>query len=98
MNSVYELLIISAMALYLGDAFIEFFKDLNRDVIVPLLSPFSKNIKEAEDLTIVLFGIELKLGKVFVATVHLVFAIIMAIIVLRFLKKYASGWIRKLYK
>lgn len=98
MNTVYELLILSAMALYIGDCFIDFFKEWNKDVVVPLLKPFSGEIKEAEDFKITILGVELNVGKVFVSGVRLVSAMIFAVIVLKLLKVYASGWIRKIYK
>jgi len=98
MDSIYELLILSAMALYIGDCFIDFFKEWNKDIVIPLLKPFSGEIKEAEDFQINIFGIHLKLGKVFISGVRLVTAIIFAVVILKLLKVYASGWIRKLYK
>lgn len=98
MNGVQEILIISAMALYLGDAFIDFFKNMSKDVFVPLIRPFSKPIKEAEDLKVNIFGVNIALGKVVVSTIHLIFAIFMAVGVLKVLDVYASGWIRKIYK
>lgn len=98
MNSVYELLILSAMALYLGDAFIAFFKSVSNDILTPLLRPFSKPIKEAEDVEVELIGVRFAIGKLVTSTVHLLFALFMAVIVLRLLDIYASGWIRKIYK
>lgn len=86
------------MALYLGDAFIDFFKEWNRDIVVPLLKPFSGEIKEAEDIKIDILGVKLNVGKVFVSGVRLLSAIIFAVIILKLLKVYASGWIRKIYK
>ena len=98
MDSVYELLILSAMALYLGDCFIDFFKEWNKDVVVPLLKPFSGEIKEAEDFKINVLGIQFNVGKVVVSGIRLISTIIFSVIVLEFLKIYASGWIRKIYK
>lgn len=98
MDTVYELLILSAMALYIGDCFIDFFKEWNKDVVVPLLKPFSGEIKEAEDFKINVLGIHLNVGKVFVSGVRLVSAMIFAVVVLKLLKVYASGWIKKIYK
>lgn len=98
MNSIHELLLLSALALYLGDAFTEFFKDLNKDFIVPLLRPFSDPIREAHDFKVKMFGMDFALGKVFVSLVHLLFALLMALISIRLLDRYASGWIRKIYK
>ena len=98
MNSIHELLLLSALALYLGDAFTEFFKNLNKDFIVPLLRPFSDPIKEAHDFTVHIFGMEFALGKVFVSLIHLLFALLMALISIRLLDKYASGWIKRIYK
>ena len=98
MDTIYELLLLSAMALYLGDCFIDFFKEWNNDIVVPLLKPFSGEIKEAEDFKITILGVHLNIGKVFISGVRLISAMVFAVVVLKLLKVYASGWIRKIYK
>ena len=98
MESIYEILILSAMAIYLGEAFVAFFKDVSKDILTPILRPFSKPISDATDVKVDIFGIDFAVGKLILSTVHLVFAIFMAVIVLKLLKIYASGWIKRIYK
>jgi len=98
MKTGQELLLLSALAIYLGTVMSEFFTAIIRDLLIPILSPF-ENAEDAHDFKFTLTsGVTIKLGDVVVHTLSLVLALIMVFVTAHILERYASRWLRKIYQ
>jgi large-conductance mechanosensitive channel len=98
MKTGQELLLLSALAIYLGTVMSEFFTAIIRDVLIPMLSPF-ETAQQAHDFKFTLTsGVTIKLGDVVVHTLSLVLALVMVFITAHILETYASRWLRKIYQ
>jgi large-conductance mechanosensitive channel len=95
MKTGQELLLLSALAIYLGTVMSEFFTALIRDLLIPLLSPF----ETAHDIKITTdSGVTIKFGDVMIHTLSLALALLMVFATAHILERYASKWLRKIYQ
>lgn len=98
MKTGQELLLLSALAIYLGTVMSEFFTAIIRDLLIPMLSPF-QTAEEAHDFKFTLAtGVTIKLGDVLVHTLSLGLALLMVFATAHVLERYASRWLRKIYQ
>jgi hypothetical protein len=98
MKTGQELLLLSALAIYLGTVMSEFFTAVIRDLLIPILSPF-ETAEEAHDFKFTLAsGVTIKLGDVVVRTLSLGLALIMVFSTAHILETYATKYLRKIYQ
>jgi large-conductance mechanosensitive channel len=93
-----EILILSALAVYLGSVFTDFFHALSKDVILPLAKPFVGVDKYGEELIIPIGKAQIKVGDLFIHAVSLVVAVSLIVVANEFMQRYASGFLKKIYK
>jgi large-conductance mechanosensitive channel len=98
MKTGQELLLLSALAIYLGTVMADFFTALIKDILIPILSPFENATAAHEFKFTTLNGITIKLGDVVVHTLSLVLALVMVFVTAHILERYASKWLRKIYQ
>ncbi len=98
MKTGQELLLLSALAIYLGTVMSEFFTALIRDILIPILSPFETAEQAHEFKFTTDSGITIKLGDVVVHTLSLGLALLMVFVTAHVLERYASRWLRKIYQ
>jgi hypothetical protein len=98
MKTGQELLLLSALAIYLGTVMSDFFTAVIRDLLIPMLSPF-ETAKEAHDFKFTLTsGVTIKLGDIMVHTLSLGLALLMVFVTAHILERYASKYLRKIYQ
>jgi large-conductance mechanosensitive channel len=98
MKTGQELLLLSALAIYLGTVMSDFFTAVIRDLLIPLLSPFD-TAREAHNFKFTLTnGVTIKLGDVLVRTLSLGLALLMVFVTAHILERYASKYLRKIYQ
>jgi large-conductance mechanosensitive channel len=98
MKTGQELLLLSALAIYLGTVMSDFFTAVIRDLLIPLLSPFD-TAREAHNFKFTLTnGVTIKLGDVLVRTLSLGLALLMVFVTAHVLERYASKYLRKIYQ
>jgi len=89
-------IVLLTIAVYLGEVLSELFKAITRDIIIPLLAPYL-NITELGHWDIQVNGHKLDVGDVFVHILRLLLAVIMVLLLVKFLKHYAKGVLKHFY-
>ena len=89
-------IVLLTIAVYLGEVLSELFKAITRDIIIPLLAPYL-NITELGHWDIQVNGHKLDVGDVFVHALRLLLAVIMVLLLVKFLKHYAKGVLKHFY-
>lgn len=88
--------VILTIAVYLGVVLTDFFKAVSRDVLSPFVSTFVEKDR-IEDYSFQLWGSTYKLGHLFVQFLNVIVAVILVLITVKLIRRYANGWIKHLY-
>jgi len=77
-----------AVAIYVGMSLSKFFNAILRDLVLPLLSPLASAEGDVGKLVIVIGGIKLNVGDLFVQTLNLAIVFAVVSFALPYLKEY----------
>jgi large-conductance mechanosensitive channel len=77
-----------AVAIYVGMSLSKFFNSVLRDLVLPLLSPLASAEGDVGKLVIVIGGIKLNVGDLFVQTLNLAVVFAVVSFALPYLKEY----------
>jgi large-conductance mechanosensitive channel len=77
-----------AVAIYVGMSLSKFFNSVLRDLVLPLLSPLASAEGDVGKLVIVIGGIKLNVGDLFVQTLNLAIVFAVVSFALPYLKEY----------